>query len=148
VGAGAAYPESLRSLIRAISLHEKDILAACDSNQYNLSFLASQVSSDQAVSSEQPHVVDEVEDHGPALLEESEPVSDIAIEVIEPKKKRKVAVKKAKTVGVIPEEETDWNNSIGGEVAFELDRNGTNQPPTAVETEIDVRKPKKRKAKT
>ena len=44
VGVGMSFQESLRSLIRAISTHEKDIMSACDSNQYNLCFLASQIS--------------------------------------------------------------------------------------------------------
>jgi periodic tryptophan protein 2 len=37
------YRESLRSLVRAISSHEKEILNACDENQFSLSFLLTQV---------------------------------------------------------------------------------------------------------
>lgn len=42
-GAGLRNQESLRSLIRAVSKHEKEIMTACDLNQYNLCFLAQQV---------------------------------------------------------------------------------------------------------
>lgn len=40
---GLRNQESLRSLIRAVSKHEKEIMAACDLNQYNLCFLAQQI---------------------------------------------------------------------------------------------------------
>ena len=144
MGAGTAYPESLRSLIRAISLHEKDILAACDSNQYNLSFLSSQlIGVDQAADLELQTAVVEGDDMGTEELEE-EPVSEV-VEVIEPKKKRKAAIKKLKTVrsATAEEEEGEADQNNYGDIAFELDRTGSNQPAE----EVEVRKAKKRKAK-
>jgi hypothetical protein len=40
IGSGMAYQESLRSLIRAVSTHEKEIMTACDFNQFQLCFLS------------------------------------------------------------------------------------------------------------
>jgi periodic tryptophan protein 2 len=37
------YRESIRALIRAISNHEKEIMIACDQNQFSLMFISSQL---------------------------------------------------------------------------------------------------------
>jgi hypothetical protein len=37
------YMESLRALIRAVSVHEKDIMKMCDENLFSLEFLCSQI---------------------------------------------------------------------------------------------------------
>ena len=39
------HQESFRALIRAISIHEKEVLKMCDNNQFVLNFLESQLSS-------------------------------------------------------------------------------------------------------
>jgi hypothetical protein len=48
---GLKHLESYRALIRAISIHEKEILAACDRNEHYLIFLQMQYSEEKAMTS-------------------------------------------------------------------------------------------------
>lgn len=42
-GDSMPHQESLRALIRAVTVHEKEIMRACDQNQFSLSYLVSQL---------------------------------------------------------------------------------------------------------
>jgi hypothetical protein len=73
-GQGLRSQESLRSLIRAVSKHEKEIMAACDLNQYNLCFLAQQVTAE--TTSEGCSGADESE---PVAIEEAASVDEVRV---------------------------------------------------------------------
>jgi periodic tryptophan protein 2 len=98
------YRESLRGLVRTIGTHEKEIMHACDENNYNLIFLASQL---QAITSTFVQAENSDSMVGVEVTGESEESDDaadeVAVDTTKIMKKKSIAVKANKNVKKIKE---------------------------------------------
>lgn len=95
------HQESLRSLVRAVTTHEKDIMRMCDENQFSLTFLQQQL--EQAAAELQNNA--STETHVGAILDdvatnESSTLIGYGIETTgkQPKKKQKKSKKSSSIV--------------------------------------------------